>query len=293
MASLKVGAYFGPFQILRILGRGSMGQVMLAVGPDKVPVALKLLTATKARAKARFAREIEVGTAIVHPNVVRVFSSGQIGAIPYLTMEFIKGKDLQQVLRSLGRFDPRIVLRFSRHLARGLGEFHKRGFVHRDLKPANLLLTPEGHLRIADLGLVHDPEDQKLTRTGAMVGTPWYASPEQARGKRPTPASDLFAMAIVLYLCLTGQHPFRSPEGGEENFMQYLIRLPRAIPHPWHPSAVDGPLDRVFRKAFENNPEDRFGSVRRFARALDQAFRAEKAGGRSVQETQAIPAIRS
>lgn len=293
MPRLKPGSRFGLYTIRRPLGRGAMGQVFQALDPQGQKVALKLLTAKKKRARDRFLREVEVGTAIDHPNVVRVLDSGEVDGIPFLTMEYIQGKDLGEVLRSIGRFDPRVVLRFSRHLARGLTEFHSRNYVHRDIKPANLLVTPEGHLRIADLGLVHDPLDKKLTHTGMIVGTPWYLSPEQASGKRATAASDCFAMALVLFIALTGTHPFRLPEEeGEENFLQYLIRLPRATPAPWHSSARDGPLDLLFRRALATDPEDRPGSVRRLAREMEQAFRAEKERGRPVQETQRLLALK-
>lgn len=286
---LSPGRAFGPYTILRPLGRGSMGQVLLARDADGQKRAVKLRTSDRPKAHLRFAREIEVGSRLDHPNVVRVVDSGQVRGVDYLAMEYVRGKDLQAILDDVSRLHPRVVLRLTRQLGHGLQAFHEAGFVHRDLKPANILMTPKGALKIADFGLVHDPAATKVTKTGVLVGTPWYIAPEQVRGQGTGPAADLFAMALVVYRCLTGGHPFLLPD--EKNPIQYLLRLPKASPRAWHPRAMGGPLDRAFRRAFDQDPAKRYRGPLSFARAVDQAFRAEKGRGRSVAATQRLPAV--
>lgn len=289
MDALQRDDVFGAYRVVRPLGKGSMGQVYLARGPGGVRVALKLLTRRKKVARQRFDREVEVGRAIDHPNVVRVLDHGEVQGVPFLAMEYVRGENLQTVLERHGRLKPRVVLRLTRCLAVGLEEFHGRGLIHRDVKPANLLVTPEGDLKIADMGIVKDPIGSKLTGTGLVVGTPWYLAPELARGKLPSALSDLYAMALVTYLSLTLRFPVRGPR--ETNFMVFLARLPTARPRPWHPVAVGGPLDQVFQRALDPDPAQRYPTAAALCSAFERAFRAERARGRSVERTQSLPVV--
>ncbi len=212
----------GKFEITGFLGEGAMGQVykarQLSLGRD---VALKVLSPELSHDQeyvGRFDREARAAAAMAHPNVVGVIDRGfhgGDGATPglrYIAFEFVDGTDLEKVIKERGRIGERETLAFGRDICKGLRHANEKGLVHRDIKPANIMISREGVVKVADLGLAkQDSEATDLTTTGAVVGTPHYMSPEQANGERdPDIRGDLYALGLVLFRLATGTYAFHA-----------------------------------------------------------------------------------
>ena len=185
------------------------------VGHDRLlnrRVAVKILHPEYAANEAfvaRFHREAQAAANLNHPNIVDIYDWGTDEGVYFMVMELIQGRNLREILHSEGAIEPRRVAEITQSVAAALGAAHERGLVHRDIKPANVLLTPEGDAKVTDFGIARawDDSDQ-LTRTGAVIGTATYFSPEQAQGLTADGRSDLYALGVVMYELLTGVPPF-------------------------------------------------------------------------------------
>ncbi|HKB01730.1 MAG TPA: serine/threonine-protein kinase [Gemmataceae bacterium] len=279
-SSPRLPERFGRYRILRPLGRGGMGSVYLARDTelDRL-VALKVphLRPDDAEAQERFQREARAAATIEHPNVCRVYDVGKIDGTPFLTMAYIDGPTVADVLRD-EPVPPRRAAELTRDVARALAEAHRRGVVHRDLKPGNILIGPDGEPVVTDFGLARRAaDDLRLTTPGAFVGTPLYSSPEQAAGdtERIGPASDIFSLGVVLYEMLAGRPPFTGSR------TDVLAGIMSKDPPP--PSAVrsglDPRLDAITRRALAKEPADRFADMDAFADALEVSLRAPSTTG--------------
>lgn len=202
------------------LGQGAMGSVFR--GRDLTtqgPVAIKILApehCRKPKVLARFEREAEKMTGLRHPNIVQLHGHGRRGALPFIVMEYLAGLTLADVLQHEGGTLPLPeTIALVKQLAQGLGFLHKNGLVHRDVKPQNVIVNGEGRVTLLDLGVVRDQANPGLTRPGAMVGTPYYMSPEQILGAEDIDKrTDVYALAAMTFELLTGRPPFL----GENNF---------------------------------------------------------------------------
>jgi len=212
--SLPAGMVLGGrYRIDRALGVGGMGAVYAAWDNElERAVALKLIRPDLAGSIAvlqRFKQEIVLSREVTHPNVVRIFDLGTADGLKYITMELVPGRDLKGLIeerQGLGFGAETVSL--MEQIARGLAAAHAAGVVHRDLKPQNVLVTPEGQAKVMDFGIARSLDVTGMTRTGEMIGTPAYMSPEQARGERVDARSDLFSLGIIFYEMITGQLPF-------------------------------------------------------------------------------------
>ena len=230
----------GDFRVLKILGEGGMGVVLLAEDAKlKRLVALKTLKrelALDPSHKKRFFREARAAAAVQHDHIVPIYRIGEENGTPYLAMPFLKGEpldrrlarqgegadDVQSKLQRLGGQGVPLpvaeTLRIGREVAEGLAAAHDRELVHRDIKPANIWLEERAkgqppRARILDFGLAREQGDGgQITHSGAVVGTPAYMAPEQARGKHVDHRADLFSLGVVLYQMSTGQRPFTGPD---------------------------------------------------------------------------------
>ena len=203
------------FLIRRRLGAGAMGAVYLAKDLDlDEDVALKVLppsTFHDETAVKRFMNEVRIARRISHRNVVRTHDVGRWAGGLFLTMEYVSGRSLRHELDVRGTLPPREVAQLGLQLVDALATAHAEGVVHRDVKPQNLVLDPSGVLKILDFGIaVIEGKSGQLTEAGLVVGTPAYMSPEQLLGDTVGPPSDLYAMGVVLYECLSGALPFES-----------------------------------------------------------------------------------
>lgn len=205
----------GPYRVLRLLGQGGMGLVFQAEDVQlHRPVALKVMRpdfAIQERARERFLREAQAAAALKHDHIVTIYQVGEESGVPFLAMEFLAGKSLEDWLQPDRRASLPETLTIARQIARGLAAAHGVGLIHRDIKPANLWLeAPRGRVKILDFGLARRSTSQftALTQDGALIGTPAFMAPEQARGERVDHRCDLFSLGCVLYRMVTGRLPF-------------------------------------------------------------------------------------
>ncbi|HET7357338.1 MAG TPA: serine/threonine-protein kinase [Nocardioidaceae bacterium] len=253
------------------IATGGMGEVWRAT--DTVlerPVAVKVLKdeyAGDATFRERFQAEARHAAALHHPNVASVFDFGETGdgedgSRPFLVMELVPGEPLSALLRPGEPMPPERATALVAEAADALAAAHVLGIVHRDVKPANLLVTPEGRVKITDFGIARAAGGVALTQTGQIVGTPHYISPEQAEGHAATPASDIYALGVVLYECLSGRRPFEgdSPMG---TAIAHLLQ-----PAPELPPEVPDKLAGVVATAMAKDPSDRYASAAELAAAL-------------------------
>jgi len=203
----------GRYEIIKLLGQGGMGAVYKArdIELDR-PVALKVIRAELAgesKTLARFKQELILARQVTHKNVIRIFDLGAHEGVRFITMEFVEGKDLSALLEKQ-KFTPEESARLVRQVCLALEAAHAEKVIHRDLKPQNVMVDSAGVVRVMDFGLARSVELSGLTQTGAILGTPAYMSPEQAKGAPVDERSDLFSLGIILYELLTGEVPFKA-----------------------------------------------------------------------------------
>jgi len=210
---LTMGSIFaGRYQIIEELGHGGMGRVY-KVQDTKVgeKIALKLLRPEAGLDKTtieRFSNELRLARKIRHKNICQMFDLGEDQGARYITMEYVHGEDLKQLVRKVGRLSPGQAVGIARQICDGLEEAHKLGVVHRDLKPQNIMIDEGGNARIMDFGIARSLSGKGITGAGVMIGTPEYMSPEQVEGKETDPRSDLYSLGVILYEMVTGRVPF-------------------------------------------------------------------------------------
>ena len=237
------------YRVRKLLGMGGMGAVYL-VHDDELDrdVALKLIRSDigeNPEALERFKREIQLSSKVTHRNVLRVYDLGASGGIKYLTMQFVEGEDLSTVLKRVGRLATPRLTRIFRQILEGLRAAHEQGVIHRDLKPQNIMLDASDNVYVTDFGLAKSLEQSGMTQTGAIVGTPYYMSPEQVKGSPIDHRSDIYSLGVILYEMSTGRLPFTG-SSPYEVMAQRLQRLPEPAGriNPDLPSYLSKILDR-------------------------------------------------
>jgi len=262
----------GRFRVLGTLGRGGMGAVYRAVDEASGrTVALKVLTCElDPRQRERFRREGEVTARLRHPGIVGIHDAGTMGGRPFIAYELVEGgRTFEGLLEDRGA-SLRVRLEALRDAAQAVGFAHRAGVVHRDLKPANLLIDAEGRVKVADFGLARAEGADRMTQTGAMMGTPVYMAPEQVQADRDVgPGADVWALGVLLYQVLTGELPF---EG--DSFYELAARIidaDPALPRGRVP-AVAPELEAVCLKALEGEPTRRYADAGGLAADLEGAL---------------------
>jgi serine/threonine-protein kinase len=261
----------GRYQILKVLGSGGMGFVLLAQDVDlERPVALKVMKpemAKDASARQRFLREARAAAALKHDHIVTIYQVGQDKDVPFLAMEFLEGESLESRLEREGKLSSADVVRIGRELAAGLGAAHARQLIHRDIKPANIWLEAgTGRVKILDFGLARPAaDDAHLTGTGMVMGTPQYMAPEQARGDTLDPRCDLFSLGCVLYRTCTDDVPFAGNTG-----MAVLMAVALDTPAPIRERNADvkPELAALVERLLAKDPANRPASAVEVANAL-------------------------
>ena len=267
---LATGAEFGQYEILGELGAGGMGKVYRARDTtlDRL-VAIKTLSTALAEDPEylqRFLKEARAVARLNHQNIVQIYSFGKIEGLPYIAMEFIDGESLGAVVKK-ERLSETETLRIGREACRALDVAHSHGIVHRDIKPDNLILTRRGDLKLVDLGVAKRVgDDQSITQTGLMVGTPHYISPEQVRGQRDIDGrADIYSLGATLYHLVTGHTPYSGSSGAHVMSMHLFADLPD--PRSYEPSVSEG-LCRVLRKMMAKERDERYRDVAEVDRDL-------------------------
>lgn len=262
-SSLEGGARIGDrYEIVRLLGRGGMGAVYLArdhaLGRD---VALKVVAAHLASdpaVTARFKREIQLSSLVTHPNVLRVFDLGEADGLKFLTMQYIDGETLADLLRREGPLPIARTLEIFRRMCEGLGAAHAQGVLHRDLKPQNVLVDRSGRIYLTDFGLAKSAALTTMTRAGALMGTPQYMSPEQVKGEPLDARSDVFSAGVMLHEMLAGEPPFSG-----DTLFELMMARTRAPRRPARDLNVEVPLylQRILDRCLAVEPALRYASV--------------------------------
>ncbi len=264
--------HLGPFELYEMVGTGGMGVVYRAKDTrDNREVALKVLRAEQAVYSdfvARFEREVTEAKRLRHPNLTAVYEGGKARNRLYISMEFVRGRTLEQVLADGGRLPVRRALLIARQIADGLAAAHKLGMVHRDIKPDNIVLGTNDQVKIMDFGLLRKADDiAVITAKGEFVGTVRYASPEHMRGDRVDARGDLYSLGVVLYEMLAGSRPH---DGGD------TMRLARevaygAAPRVLHEVAADVPQDisALVHLLIQLKPENRPPSAESVVKSID------------------------
>jgi eukaryotic-like serine/threonine-protein kinase len=268
---------FGPGQsfadrytIVERIGDGGMGEVYKAIDRRRQgrTVALKLIRAALAErgdALLRFRRELDLAQKVSHANVCRLDDLGEVGGQLYISMEYVDGQTLDDLIRTMGRLSPLQTASLGRQICAGLGAVHDQGIVHRDLKPSNVMVNRAGHALVMDFGMAYHPGVEKLTRAGMVVGTLAYVAPEQARGTGTDTRSDVYALGLLLYEMLTG----RRPPGDGVPLPLALRDAGETCPPPSHfaPEVPEG-LDAVVMRCLSRDAAARFASVFEVSEAL-------------------------
>jgi serine/threonine-protein kinase len=270
---------FGRFEVQKELGKGAMGVVYLGKDP-KIgrEVAIKTLALAQefepeelAGAKERFFREAETAGKLSHPNIVTIYDTGEEHDYCYIAMELLKGGDLLPYTKAGKLLPAEKVVSLIARAADALGYAHREGVVHRDVKPANMMYDPQTDtFKLTDFGIARLTASSK-TKTGMVLGTPSYMSPEQLAGQRVDGRSDLFSLAVTLYLLLAGRLPF---EG--ESMAQLMFKIANDAPtdiRGFNPGVAAG-LVGFLERALAKNPQARFQTGEEFAGALRAAFAA-------------------
>src|SRR5579863_5815007 len=260
---LSSGTVIGDrYEILQLLGQGGMGAVYKVRDKelDRI-VALKLIRpefAGNPEILRRFKQELILARQVTHKNVIRIFDLGMADGRKFITMDYVEGRDLKSVLVERGKLPPDEAVPIIQQVCRGLEAAHTEGVVHRDLKPQNIMVDADGRVWVMDFGLARSMETVGITRTGALMGTPDYMSPEQARGEKVDARSDLFSLGIIFYEMLTGRLPFQA-----ETMMATLLKRvqEKAIPPIALDPAIPPHINRVVMKCLEADVTKRYQAI--------------------------------
>jgi serine/threonine-protein kinase len=282
--SSRVGSWFGPYRLARLLGRGGMGEVWEAEDTRKGRVvALKLISpefSEDPMYRARMQREAGAAGRLTEPHVVPIHDYGEINGQLYLDMRLIDGESLAAVLKRTGALSPPRAVAIIRQVAAALDAAHAQGVTHRDVKPENILITGDDFAYLVDFGIARSGEDAGVTQVGMAIGTYRYMAPERFSDSEVTYLSDIYSLACVFGECLIGAPPFR----GESVERLVAAHLMEPVPRPsqLRPGQVPPALDEVVARGMAKNPNDRY---RRAADLANAALHALTATGQHQAES--------
>lgn len=275
----------GEYAVLEKLGAGGMGEVYLAEHQRlKRRVALKTIRLDKQSSKltlARFEREIRAAGQLDSPHLVAARDASEQDGVVYLVLEYVEGDDLSEYVKKHGPLSPVEACELTRQAAIGLQHLHEKGMVHRDIKPSNLRRTPEGQLKVLDLGLArwqaHQESEESLTGRGSYMGTPDYMAPEQIDAVSEVDIrADLYGLGGVLYFLLTAHAPFANVKGLQQKLTAHLTKGPKPMTdyRPDIPGTVIDLVDQLLAK----KPEERFTTPEELVEKLEQLITELKTG---------------
>jgi tRNA A-37 threonylcarbamoyl transferase component Bud32/ribosomal protein S27E len=282
--SPNLGDAFGRYRILKTLGKGAMGSVYLAHDTQldrKVALKIPKFSAEQdSKFIARFLREARSAATLSHPNICSIFDVGEIGRTHFITMAYIQGHPLSEFINPDKPQRDRNVASTVRKIALALQEAHGNGVVHRDVKPANIMIDQRTEPIIMDFGLarpINDADDARLTRDGAILGSPAYMSPEQIEGRpdKLGPACDIYSLGVILYELLTGQLPF---QGSVASIIGQVLSKQPDSPDKLRDD-IDPRLAAICVRAMSKQIEDRFPSMKEFASALSEFLKPKSGTG--------------
>jgi eukaryotic-like serine/threonine-protein kinase len=276
------GTLSGRYEIGERLGSGGMSSVHMATDLTlERTVAVKILAehlSDDERFVARFRREALAVAKLIHPNIVQVYDTGIDAGRHYIVMEYVEGRSGAQILQRHGPLDAETTAEIGAQACSGLDYAHRRGIIHRDVKPGNLMIVggPVGGgemtVKLTDFGIARAVEQTRITQVGSVVGTAAYLSPEQVRGEEATPATDVYALGVVLYQFLTGRLPY---EGSTLAELAVRQQNERPLPPSAYNDEVPGTLGAAVLRALEGDPARRYASASELAGGLALGMEGE------------------
>src|ERR1700754_1718950 len=269
----REGTQFGPYRLLRLIGKGGMGEVYEAEDTvkDRI-VALKLLpegVSHDSVFRKRLQREAHSAGRLQEPHVVPIHDYGEIDGVLYVDMRMINGSDLRKLLKNFGPMTPARAVAIVRQVASAIDAAHESGIMHRDVKPENILITRDDFAYLVDFGIANAASDEKLTELGTAVGTYAYMAPERFTNDEVTYRADIYALTCVLHECLTGSQPFP----GDSVSVVITAHLMQPIPKPSEKRpGIPAAFDTVIARGMAKKPGDRFASAGDLAVAANEAL---------------------
>jgi eukaryotic-like serine/threonine-protein kinase len=279
---MEAGTLSGRYETGAKLGTGGMSNVYKAT--DRIlerTVAVKILAehlSDDERFVARFKREALAVAKLIHPNIVQVYDTGVDDGRHYIVMEYVEGRSGAQILQRHGPVEPDIAAEIGIQACSGLDYAHRRGIIHRDVKPGNLMIVggPVGGgemiVKLTDFGIARAIEQTRITQVGSVVGTAAYLAPEQVRGEEATPATDVYALGVVLYQFLTGRLPY---EGSSLAELAVRQQNEKPLPPSTYNSEVPETLGAAVLRALEGDPNRRYASADELAQGLRLGLEGE------------------
>ena len=259
---------FGKYEVTRELGKGAMGVVYLAYDPVlERQVAIKTIGVMESDQdlKERFIREARSAGKLRHNNIITIYDFGEQEGQLFIAMEYLEGRDLDGIIASKPKMDLREKLEIIRQICLGLDYAHRNNIYHRDIKPANIKILQDNTIKIMDFGLA-TMQTSGLTKTGTIMGTPHYMSPEMVQGKRVDGRSDQFAVGVIMYEVLTYSKPFQG-----ESISTILYQILNTEPRALDPALISQypELQRIARRAMQKDPERRYQTMKAMADEIE------------------------
>jgi serine/threonine protein kinase len=279
---MEAGILSGRYETNEKLGTGGMSNVYKAT--DRIlerTVAVKILAEhlhDDERFVERFKREALAVAKLIHPNIVQVYDTGEDAGRHYIVMEYVDGRSGAQILQRTGPVEPDVAAEIGVQACAGLDYAHRRGIIHRDVKPGNLMIVggPVGGgemiVKLTDFGIARAIEQTRITQVGSVVGTAAYLAPEQVRGDEATPATDVYALGVVLYQFLTGRLPY---EGSSLAELAVRQQNEKPLPPSTYNAEVPEPLGLAVLRALEGDPNRRYASADELANGLRLGLEGE------------------
>lgn len=272
------------YRIIEEIGRGGMGKVYKAEDMElNITVALKIILPKYASTPSfieRFKRETLTARSISHENVVRIYDIGETANIKYISMGYIKGQNLRELIRTSGSLTIETTVSMAGEMGAALRAAHQKGIVHHDLKPSNIMVDNNGHVYIMDFGIARAIEaEQPADKAGAILGTPQYMSPEQARKEKTDHRSDIYSLGVIIFEMLTGRLPFEASTAAE--YMEKHIKEPPLLPSKINPLLPER-LEAIILKCLEKDPGKRYQRMEEILEDLGSKARELKTQARPL-----------
>ncbi len=269
---IKIGQEKCGFQIKAEIGRGGMGTIYYAIDTTlNRDVALKVIHPDLARnvqLMERFKIEAMTQGQMNHPNIVTVFSFSEIDNENVIVMEYVDGKNLKTILRDKKILPISDAIMYLKQILKALEYSHSRNIIHRDIKPANILLDGNNHLKLSDFGIAKVFGREGLTKTGMLLGTPWYTPPEQVMGEKIDFRSDLYSVGITFYEMVTGKVPFNSETNSDFQVQKAHLETPPPRPSIFNPE-IGSKIEKFILKSLQKKPERRFQSASEMLKEIE------------------------
>ncbi|PIE01422.1 MAG: hypothetical protein CSA81_11945 [Acidobacteria bacterium] len=273
--------WLGKYQILGIIGRGSMGIVYKGMDPRiKKLVAIKTMNPKNiadSLMEKRFYREGSILGQLNHKNIVDVYNVGEDKGISYIAMEYLEGTTLDEYIKTQPKLSLKAILKIVKQICKGVQMAHSKEIIHRDIKPANIFILDNDHVKVLDFGVAHF-KNSKLTTSGMVIGTINYISPEQITGLKVDHRADIFSIGVILYELIAGKNPFIG-----KNISQTMINIINRDPEPL--SNVPEPLSVLIDKMLTKDRDKRVSSCEKAAEELEAIYRTEALLDTIAEET--------